>query len=74
MNRLEWSSAAQVPGYFLPPAESDGLEEMPETLERETSPDRCGNLLVRTTHQLDEMPRLLVPQLNVHVIVAPLQS
>ena len=42
-------------GYILPPAESDGLENFLKTLERDTSTNRLGNLLVRTTHKLNEM-------------------
>ncbi len=59
-------------GYFLPPAESDGLEKFLATLERETSPDRFDNRLVRLPHQHNERRRWLVQQSKVHVIVVPL--
>ena len=64
-----WGSCS----YILPPAESDGLENFPKTLARNTSTNRPGNLLVRTTHKLNEMARWLVQQPKVHVIVVPLQ-
>ena len=61
-------------GYILPPAESDGLENFLKTLEHDTSTNRFGNLLIRSTHKLIEMTRWLVQQPKVHVMVVPFQS